>query len=185
MQVFPQRVLVYRRCAHSGWSESAQSMSADLRPSVGCLRAMRAELHRDSDCFGRAPLRKSQPDSSLRGDPNHRTGQNLLKNLSPADIFDLNALEASAEVDIIECDGRENEVEQTTADRKPFLPGLGLTHLGVHLPRLLRPERQARMPSTMLSGHLVGTTRVSFNRAAANNPANSSFVRSRPPMMSI
>lgn len=31
---------------------------------------------------------------------------------------------------------------------------------------------------------LVGTIRVGFNRAAANSAANSSFVRSRPPMMS-
>jgi hypothetical protein len=41
------------------------------------------------------------------------------------------------------------------------------------------------IPSTMLSEHLVGMIRVSFNRAAANSAANSSFVRSRPPMMSI
>jgi hypothetical protein len=43
----------------------------------------------------------------------------------------------------------------------------------------------ARTPSTMLRGPLVGTTRVSFNPAFANNAANSFFVRSRPPMMSI
>ena len=48
-----------------------------------------------------------------------------------------------------------------------------------------RPARQARTPSTMLRGPLVGTTRVNFNPALANIAANSFFVRSRPPMMSI
>lgn len=43
----------------------------------------------------------------------------------------------------------------------------------------------ARTPSMMLRGPLVGTTRVSVNPASANNAANSFFVRSRPPMMSI
>ena len=48
-----------------------------------------------------------------------------------------------------------------------------------------RAISHARTPSTMLKGPLVGTTRVSFNPASANNAANSFFVRSRPPMMSI
>ena len=46
-------------------------------------------------------------------------------------------------------------------------------------------DGQARAPSTMQSGHLVGTTRVIFNPACTNILANSFFVRSRPPMMSI
>jgi len=46
-------------------------------------------------------------------------------------------------------------------------------------------DHQARTPSTMLRGHLVGTTRVILNPARANIAPNSFFVRSRPPMMSI
>lgn len=37
----------------------------------------------------------------------------------------------------------------------------------------------------MLTGHFVGTILVHFSQAAANNVANSCFVRSRPPMISI
>ena len=57
--------------------------------------------------------------------------------------------------------------------------------LCVSTPRFSRPGRRARTPSTMLSGHLVGTTRVSFNPASLKIAANSFLVRSRPPIMSI
>jgi len=55
--------------------------------------------------------------------------------------------------------------------------------LYVSTPRFSRQGRHARTPSTMLSGHLVGTTRVSFNPASAKIAANSFLVRSPSTML--
>jgi hypothetical protein len=54
-------------------------------PLIACEQCLQSSVGTQI-VLGLPLLRKRQPHSSLRGDANNRTGQNLLKDLSPADI---------------------------------------------------------------------------------------------------
>ena len=54
-------------------------------PLIACEQCLQSSVGTQI-ALGLPLLRKRQPHSSLHGDANNRTGQNLLKDLSPADI---------------------------------------------------------------------------------------------------